>query len=150
MGSAMSIVERSLANLLGMKAKRARSATSIDLSDAIGRGLPVETVDAISELVAPGNTSLRYRIVPKATLMRRHRSVARRLSVDESERVARLARVWAFALDVWKSPQAAQRFLGEPHMLLGERIPRELAADTEIGARAVEDVLGGLKYGTAV
>lgn len=146
----MGIAEHSLAALLGVKPKKARGVTSIDLSDAIGRGLPVETVDAISELVAPGNTSLRYRIVPKATLMRRRRSAARRLSASESERVARLARVWAFALDVWKSPQAAQRFLGEPHMLLGRRIPRELAADTEIGARAVENILGGLKYSTAV
>jgi putative toxin-antitoxin system antitoxin component (TIGR02293 family) len=90
---------------------------------------------------------MRNRIVPKATLMRRQRTPGRRLSSEESGRVARL---WAFALDVWSSPEAARRFLSEPHPLLRNRLPRELAIETEIGARAVENILGGLKYGTAV
>ena len=93
---------------------------------------------------------MRNRIVPKATLMRRQRTPGRRLSSEESGRVARLARLWAFALDVWSSPEAARRFLSEPHPLLRNRVPRELAIETEIGARAVENILGGLKYGTAV
>jgi putative toxin-antitoxin system antitoxin component (TIGR02293 family) len=72
-----------------------------------------------------------------------------RLSVEESDRIARLARLWAFALDVWRSDAAAQRFFAEPHPLLGGRIPRDVAIETEVGARAVEDILGRLKYGSA-
>jgi putative toxin-antitoxin system antitoxin component (TIGR02293 family) len=141
---------RSLAALLKVKPKKGGAFSTLDLADAVSRGLGVETVDVVCNLVAPGDATLRHRIVPKATLARRRRAAGRRLSPDESERVARLARVWAFALDVWKSPAAAQRFLSQPHMLLRGRIPRELAAETEIGARAVENILGGLKYGTAV
>ncbi|MGH7057896.1 MAG: antitoxin Xre/MbcA/ParS toxin-binding domain-containing protein [Acetobacteraceae bacterium] len=32
---------------------------------------------------------------------------------------------------------------------MGGRVPRELATETEVGARAVEDLLGRLKFGSA-
>jgi putative toxin-antitoxin system antitoxin component (TIGR02293 family) len=54
------------------------------------------------------------------------------------------------ALDVWHSEEEARRFLARPHPLLCNRIPRELAIESRIGSRAVENVLGGLKYGVAV
>jgi putative toxin-antitoxin system antitoxin component (TIGR02293 family) len=138
---------RGLAELLGVKPRNGAFGT-LDLADAVGKGLPVRALDRLSAAVAPGDTAMRYRIVPKATLMRR--AARGRLSAEESDRVARLARVWAFALDVWGSPEAARRFLAGPHMLLRGHEPWELAIESEIGARAVENLLGGLKYGTAV
>lgn len=146
----MSVETRNLATLLGFTPKKAQTISSLDLADAVGRGLPVDIVDLIAKQVAPDDSTLRNRLVPKATLMRRQKAAGRRLSAEESNRVARLARLWAFALDVWKSPDAARRFLGTPHALLRGRVPRELAIETEIGAREVENILGGLKYGTAV
>jgi putative toxin-antitoxin system antitoxin component (TIGR02293 family) len=141
---------RSLAALLGVKPKRAQSFTALDLSREVDRGLPASAVDSVCAKVAPGDMRLRHRIVPKATLARRQRATQRRLSSEESNRLARLARLWAFAIDVWRSDAAAQRFLAEPHPLLRGRIPRELAIESDVGARAVEDLLGGLKFGTAV
>jgi putative toxin-antitoxin system antitoxin component (TIGR02293 family) len=70
-------------------------------------------------------------------------------AIVPEDRGARLARLWAFATDVWGSQSAAQRFFAEPHPLLGGRVPMELATETEIGARTVEDLLGRLKYGSA-
>ncbi len=139
---------RSLAALLGVKAK-GRVADTLDLAKAVSEGLSVDAVDRLCSLIAPGDSKLRHLIVPKATLARRHRGQGR-LSPEESNRVARLARLWAFAMDVWKSEAAAQRFLVEPHPLLRGRVPRELAIESDIGARAVEDLLGRLKYGSAV
>jgi putative toxin-antitoxin system antitoxin component (TIGR02293 family) len=66
------------------------------------------------------------------------------------EQEDRLTRVKALALDVWQSSTAANHFLTEPHMLLRGRVPREMAIGSEDGARQVEQILGGLKYGTAV
>jgi putative toxin-antitoxin system antitoxin component (TIGR02293 family) len=66
------------------------------------------------------------------------------------EQEERLTRVTTFALDVWRSPEAARRFLTQPHMLLRGCVPRELAIESGAGARRVEEILGGLKYGTAV
>jgi putative toxin-antitoxin system antitoxin component (TIGR02293 family) len=146
----MSVETRNLPTLLGFTPKKAQAINSLDLADAVGRGLPVDVVDLIAKLIAPDDSSLRNRIVPKATLMRRQKAAGRRLSAEESNRVARLARLWAFALDVWGTPEAARRFLSQPHPLLRNRVPRDLAIQTEIGARAVENLLGGLKYGTAV
>jgi putative toxin-antitoxin system antitoxin component (TIGR02293 family) len=64
--------------------------------------------------------------------------------------VERLARLWIFATEVWGSDAAAQRFLSEPHPLLRGRTPRELAIESDVGAHAVERLLGGLKFGTTV
>lgn len=138
---------RSLATLLGVNPKAAETLTWFDLADEVGKGLPVAAVERVASEVAPDDAMLRYRIVPKATLARRRRARGRRLNRDESDRLARLARVWTSAMDVWKSEAAAQRFLAEPHPLLRNRIPREFALASEFGAREVENLLGRIKYG---
>jgi putative toxin-antitoxin system antitoxin component (TIGR02293 family) len=143
------IETRSLAALLGVKRKGGKGVDTIDLATAVGNGLSVDAIDRLCNLVAPDDPSFRYRIVPKATLARRQRG-AGRLSPDESNRLSRIARTWAFAMDVWKSEKDARRFLGEPHPLLRNRVPRDFAIESDIGARAVEDLLGRLKYGSAV
>ena len=146
----MGLIEaRSLAALLGVKPKRGQAVDTLELARQVGKGLSAHAVDLLCDLVAPDDSSFRYRIVPKATLARRQRG-AGRLSPEESDRLARLARLWALAIDVWKSEQAAHRFLAAPHPLLRNRIPRELVIESDIGARAVENLLGSLKYGTAV
>jgi putative toxin-antitoxin system antitoxin component (TIGR02293 family) len=136
-----------LATLLGVAPKRAAKLTTLDLADEIGNGLPATALARLCDKVAPDDPSFRYRIVPKATLGRRKRSARGRLSRDESDRLLRLARVWALAMDVWKSEADAQWFLSGPHPLLRNRVPRELAIEGELGARQVEELLNGIKYG---
>ncbi len=146
----MTVPIRTLALLLGVKPKRAEDLTPFDLADRVGRGLSVDALDRVCVKIAPDDPSFRYRIVPRATLARRQRATGRRLSRDESDRVARIARIWELAMDVWTSEDAARQFLARPHPLLAGRIPREFTIESELGARQVEDLLGGLKYGTAV
>jgi len=143
----MTVHVRSLATLLGVKPKKPESFTSVDLADEVSRGLSVDALDRVCAKLAPDDASLRYRIVPKATLARRRRTARRLLNRDESDRIARVARIWALAMDVWKSETAARRFLSDPHPLLGGRVPRDFAIESELGAREVEDLLGRLKYG---
>lgn len=142
------IQARSIAEMLGIKPK-SQAFTSLDLAREVGRGLPVLAIDRVCGAIAPSEPSLRYRIVSKATLARRRKAAKRRLSRDESDRLARLARLWAFAVGVWGSEEAARRFLSAPYALLGGRVPLEVATETEIGARTVEELLGRLKYGSA-
>jgi len=139
----------SLAALLGVRPRRDRSLDSLDLSSEVDRGLSVATVDRLCRLISPDDPNLVYRIVPKATLARRRRGSGR-LNSEESNRLARLAQVWAVAMDVWKTEDSARRFLSKPHPLLRNRTPRELAIESDIGARAVENMLGGIKYGIPV
>lgn len=140
---------RVIADLLGLKLKKSETFSALDLARAVRGGLSVDAVERLGARIAPADPAWRYRIVPKATLARRQRAAGRRLNAEESDRLARIARVWSLATDVWGSDEAAQRFLGEPHPLLGGRVPSELATETEIGARAVEDLLGRLKFGSA-
>jgi putative toxin-antitoxin system antitoxin component (TIGR02293 family) len=143
----MTIHVRSLAALLGVNPRKAQRLSSLELADEVSRGLSVDAVDRVSDKIAPDDPNLRYRLIPKATLARRRRAPGRRLSRDESDRVARLARIWESAMDVWKSEPAAQRFLANPHPLLAGRIPREFAIESELGAREVENLLGRIKFG---
>jgi putative toxin-antitoxin system antitoxin component (TIGR02293 family) len=67
----------------------------------------------------------------------------------DTRRIARLARIWKFASEVWGSEVTARALLAEPHSLLRGRIPRDVASESEIGARAVENLLGRLRHGSA-
>jgi putative toxin-antitoxin system antitoxin component (TIGR02293 family) len=138
-----------VATILGVSPKRARAMTSLALAEEVKRGVSPAAVDRVVGFISPKDVSFRERIVPKATLARRKSGTERRLTAEESDKVARLARLWTLALDVWQSPEAAQRFLAAPHPLLNGRSPSDVAVETEIGARAVEEVLGRLKYGSA-
>jgi putative toxin-antitoxin system antitoxin component (TIGR02293 family) len=59
-----------------------------------------------------------------------------------------IARLRAFAREMWGSDAAAQRFWAEPHLLLDGRTPLEVATESEAGARRIEQILGRLKFGT--
>jgi putative toxin-antitoxin system antitoxin component (TIGR02293 family) len=143
----MTVPIRTLALLLGVKSKQPQDLNPFDLADQVGRGLSVDALERVCAKIAPDDAGFRYRLVPKATLARRQRARGRRLSRDESDRVARIARIWEFAIEVWKSEDAARRFLSRPHMLLRGRVPRDFALASELGAREVEELLGRLKYG---
>ena len=104
-------------------------------------------LDRVARLLAPGDTQFKYRLVPKATYERR--KAAHRLSADESARLARVARVWAVALDVWKTEEATRTFLFRPHPMIEDRRPIDVVIQSEFGAELVVEILGRLKYGTA-
>jgi len=100
-----------------------------------------------SGAIAPDDAQFKYRLVPKATLERRRAS--NRLSPEEGARLARLARVWGEALDVWGGEDEARDFLFRPHPMAEDSRPIDLVIQSEFGAEMVIDILGGLKYGTA-
>jgi putative toxin-antitoxin system antitoxin component (TIGR02293 family) len=83
--------------------------------------------------------------ITEKTMLRR---VAARgkLKPDESERVARLMRVYLRAVDVLEDEQKAKGWLGRPLRELGGKTPLALMA-SEQGAREVEQVLGRLENG---
>lgn len=140
-----------IARELGLKAGKPEvDFTSVDLAHAIEEGLPVSALEAVTSRIAPADRSLKYVLVPKATLERRRKSRSKRLSEVESERVARLAEVWRQAVAVFGAEDSARRFLLSPHPLLQGARPLDLAWRTGVGARAVGDLLGRLEHGSAI
>ncbi|WP_440996805.1 antitoxin Xre/MbcA/ParS toxin-binding domain-containing protein [Arhodomonas sp. SL1] len=135
-----------LGELLGLPDAAALSYLS--LSEELVQGLSVASLDRIARQVAPDDRSFPEMIVPRGTLKRRRRE-NRPLSAYESEKLARTARIWRMALEVYKDEGQARRFLHQPHPLLEGRTPLELTVESGIGADAVEHILGRLKYGSA-
>jgi putative toxin-antitoxin system antitoxin component (TIGR02293 family) len=68
------------------------------------------------------------------------------LSTEESERVVRLARVFAEAKHVLGSEAKARLWLQKPNRTLRGETPLHLL-DTDIGANAVFDELGPIEHG---
>ena len=146
----MSVAAAAIPRLLGLRNSSARSGSSLGLMSDVVKGLPLSALDRIAHAVAPADSSFIYRLVPRATLARRRTQHAARLTPEESARVARLASVWAFAMDVWKSDEAARRWLFAPHMLLEDRRPVDVVLASEFGRPIVEGILGRIKYSTGV
>jgi len=68
--------------------------------------------------------------------------------VEESDRLARLARVQAVAEDVFGDTKKADKWLRQGLAVLGGQAPLELAG-TEAGVRLLEQILGKIDWGAA-
>jgi len=108
-------------------------------------GLPVrELADLQAVLNMPMDKLGDMLGISKATLHRR--KVAGRLDQAESDRVVRFARLMGRAVEVMESEDNARRWLASPQFGLGGAVPLQYA-ETEVGAREVEDLLGRIEYG---
>ena len=140
----MNIQTGRVQEILGLKGV---ASDASGLAAAVEKGLPrsalVRTV-ARAGLTGKARDALLYRVVPLATFKRRTR-----LKTHESEKTERLARVIALAELLWEDQPAAQQFLNTPHVELAGRTPLE-SAGSELGARAVEDVVMRALYGLPV
>lgn len=132
----------SIAEILGL----ARTVRTVqDLESAVSAGLPKRALERLSTRLyrdARMASAYKYTVVPQATWKRR----ASRLSVEESERTERLARVLAAAEYVWDDRDLAREWMNKPHRELGDQTPLDTAR-TELGARRVEALLDKLYFG---
>jgi putative toxin-antitoxin system antitoxin component (TIGR02293 family) len=118
--------------------------TAEELEEMVCAGLPKTALRASVQGLFDDSRARRHwmnELVPEATFKRRVR-----LNLEESEKIARLARVQASAIHVWLSERDAQVFLNTPHPELGDRAPQDVAK-TELGARRVEVLLWTLFHG---
>ena len=125
------------------------AGTPLGIADTVEGGLPVASVERMAKAIAPDDSRFKYRIVPKATLERR-RKARGRLTSEEGNRVARLAKVYAMAMSVYHDEALVAEFMRRPHMLLEGKAPRDVALATGPGADAVVHLLGAAAYGGAV
>lgn len=116
-----------------------------NLIQSIKAGLPVRELDDLrSNLDLPMERLVPMLGISKATLHRRKN--AGRLDPAESDRVVRFARLLGQAASVMESLDDGRRWLTSPQVGLGGAIPLEYA-ETEVGAREVENLLGRIEYG---
>jgi putative toxin-antitoxin system antitoxin component (TIGR02293 family) len=139
------IAPESIAEILGL---RASIRTIGELESAVSAGLPKRSLERLSTRLYNDRrtaSAYKFRVVPQATWKRR----GKRLSVDESEKTERLARVLAAAEHVWDDRDQAREWMSKPHRELNDQTPLEVAR-TELGARRVENLLDKLFFGLPV
>jgi putative toxin-antitoxin system antitoxin component (TIGR02293 family) len=119
--------------------------TETDLQDAIREGLPQTVVEEVmhSAGLTLKELATSLDLSPRSLQRRRHEG---RLARYESDRLYRLARIVALAKHYLGDDDTATRWLRRPNRALGGSTPLAVI-DTELGARAVENVLGRIAYG---
>jgi putative toxin-antitoxin system antitoxin component (TIGR02293 family) len=122
-----------------------KSIAASELIRSLKAGLPVRELDDLrGSLDLPMEKLAPMLGISKATLHRR--KTAGKLDVAESDRVVRFARLLGQAASVMESLENGRRWLTSPQVGLGGAIPLEYA-ETEVGAREVEHLLGRIEYG---
>ena len=133
------------ARLGGKRVLRSEIRSDLDLVEALQAGLPSEAADAF---IAGGSLStdeLYQLVIPRRTLALRKQR-AQPLTPEESDRLARVARVVTAAEETFGSAEKAHRWLRKPNRGLAGQVPLMLLA-TEAGARVVEQALGRIAHG---
>jgi putative toxin-antitoxin system antitoxin component (TIGR02293 family) len=82
--------------------------------------------------------------IDRSTFSRRIRQQAL-LKVDESDRIARVARVAALAMEALGHDDGL-RWLREPNVALGNRVPLAMLG-TDAGVHQVEQIIGRIEHG---
>lgn len=146
MTSAQPVIDVVYRKLGGRQALGQDVTSEADLARLVSRRIPLR---ALASFKRSGfsEQEIGRLIIPART--RRHRQNRReRLTVEESDRLVRLTRVQALAEDVFGDAQSANRWLREGLGLLDGKTPLEVA-QTESGARVVEQMLAKIDWGAA-
>lgn len=116
-----------------------------DIVAMIRRGLPMAEFQALAAWLGCSEEELAPLLgISRATLHRRKKTG--HLEMPESERLVRIGRLLRRATEVFEKEEAARNWLKSPAVAFSGETPLSFA-DTEIGAREVEFLLGRLEHG---
>jgi putative toxin-antitoxin system antitoxin component (TIGR02293 family) len=117
-----------------------------ELIERIKNGLKFGVLESLSLATGQPLAELASRVgIPPRTLARR--KSAGKLSMEESERVVRLAGLYERAAELFDGDVVnARQWMSQPKKALGGESPLDYAA-TELGAREVENLIGRLEHG---
>ena len=108
-------------------------------------GLPLATLEEFVTYSGFPMKDLLEVVIPLRTLKHR-RQRQEPLSAEESDRLARVARLWELAVKVFGEPDKARRWLTKPKIRFEERTPLAMMR-TGAGADGVEEMLIQIEEG---
>jgi len=131
----------SYASLIGLK-----TSDPLKVAERVHAGLAYASLEHLQQAVDLPLAQVAELVhIPARTLARRKASG--RLDPDESDRLVRISRVIAAAITLFEGDHAsARRWLTAPRTALRNRAPLDLA-QTDVGAREVERLIGQLEHG---
>jgi putative toxin-antitoxin system antitoxin component (TIGR02293 family) len=146
MQTSQPVVESILRKLGGRQGLGEDAFSEADLARLVAERIPLRVLGYIRR-GGFTNVEIERYIIPART--QRHRKTKReRLSVEESDRAVRLARIQALAEDVFGDVENANRWLREGLAILDGKPPLQLA-QTEVGTRVIEQILAKIDWGAA-
>lgn len=117
----------------------------IAVVERLRHGFPVGEFYALRDLLKISEEDLAsYVGISTATLHRRKKSA--QLETPESERIVRFARLFGLAMEIFSSEEGAREWLKASNPGTAGESPLSYA-DTEYGAREVENLLGRIDRG---
>ena len=134
------------AQLGGAELLKCDVRSDADLARAVELGFPTVTLSALKERGVTDREVAALIINPRTLAHRRAKG--QRLTVEESDRAARVARTVALAERTFANRDKASRWLHKELRALDGRRPIDLIR-TNAGARLVEDALTRIAWGTA-
>ena len=130
---------------LEKKTHSAKAKHPSELIRKIQKGLRFSELETLQNSIDMPFEQLAAKLsISRSTLQRRKTNG--RLSPDESDKVMRFARLLEHATDVFGDIDKARAWLKFPQRGLGGAVPLDYA-ETEIGAREVDNLLGRIDYG---
>jgi len=130
---------------LQKKMPSAKAKHPTDLIRQIQKGLRFSELETLQNSIGMPFEQLAAKLcISRSTLQRR--KAAGRLSPDESDKVMRLSRLLEHATNVFGDVEKARAWLKFPQRGLGGAVPLDYA-ETEVGAREVDNLLGRIDYG---
>ena len=142
--AAFQLAEATAEQLGGLDILGCRVQSDADLAGAVELGFPADAIDALRR-TGVTDREIGYLIIKPRTLSHR-RAKRSRLTVEESDRAARVSRIVALARRTFGNPDKADRWLHRELSALDGRRPMDLIR-THAGARIVEDLLTGIAWG---
>ncbi len=122
-----------------------RIAKTSELVETVRAGVPYKALESVRQAAGLSREEASTLLgIPPRTLARRRKEG--RLTVEESDRVYRLAHLMARALEVFADQGKVLRWLRKPNRALGGVVPLS-RLDTDAGTREIEGILGRLEHG---
>lgn len=139
-------MSEALSRILGM---RKEPASTLEMALAIQKGLPARSIAAVCKRLSLAEPQAAEALgMPLAAVARLRRSPQRRLTPAVSDRLYRMANLFAIASDILNGEDSAREWLRSPQPGLGNHVPFALVA-SEASAREVEDLLLRIDHGVA-
>jgi putative toxin-antitoxin system antitoxin component (TIGR02293 family) len=143
--SAMPQAEELFKTLGGTTVFKRQVQSAEDVRAIIHKGFPYRSLEfIISKFHLDLPRMSKILSVPARTMARR--KAEQRLTAQESDRLARLARILTYATEVFGAEEKASMWLTRSNRVLQGTAPIELL-DTDLGTQVIESMLGRVEHG---
>jgi putative toxin-antitoxin system antitoxin component (TIGR02293 family) len=117
-----------------------------DIREIIHKGFPYKSLEVIVLKYHLDLASMvKILSVPARTMARR--KIEQRLTAQESDRLARVARILSYATGVFGTEEKASTWLKRPNRILKRATAPIDLLDTDLGTQVVEAMLGRIEHG---